>query len=264
MPSPFPGMNPYLEQKSLWRGFHDRFVNAISDALAPQVDPYFFVEIEEYLFIHEPSAEERLRVGDSDVSLSRGRQNAKGAMAVAGLGAAVAAPRQVVVSTEMDVERHIYLEIINRESREVVTVIEVLSPTNKLPGEDRNHYLRKRNAILESKAHFVEIDLLRAGPKMPAEEAPACDYAILVSAHGNRPQAGYWPIPLRDPLPRIPVPLREPIPIAWLNLQEILHAVYDRAVYKNRIYLGQPEPPLSGDDLDWANSILKFEGINIS
>jgi len=75
MRSPFPGMNPYLEQKSLWRGFHD--VNAISDTLAPQVDPYFFVEIEEYLFIHEPSAAERIRAGNSDVSLTRSRQIAE-------------------------------------------------------------------------------------------------------------------------------------------------------------------------------------------
>jgi hypothetical protein len=255
MPSPFPGMNPYLEQKRVWRGFHDRFVLALSDALAPQVNPHFIVEIEEYLFIHEPSAEERLRVGDSDVSLSRVFPPATAPLASEQI--ALAAPRQIRISTEMEIERHRYLEVRTIDDREIIAVIEVLSPTNKLPSKDRDQYLGKRHAILQSRAHFIEIDLLRDGPKMPAEDQPECDYGVLVSSSQGRPNAGYWPIMLRDPLPTIPIPLRDPLPSAHLDLQAILHSVYDRAFYKNHIYRSMPEPPLADADCVWAEEIVK-------
>jgi hypothetical protein len=255
MPSPFPGMNPYLEQKSVWRGFHDRIITALSDALAPQVSPHFIVGIEEYLFIHEPSAQERFRIGDSDVSLSRALQSAP--FRAASERAGLIAPRQIRVSTEMEVERHLYLEVRTRDQRDIVTVIEMLSPTNKLPSQDRDQYLGMRHAILHSRSHFVEIDLLRAGPKMPAEELPECDYGVLVSSFEERPTAGFWPIMLRDRLPKIPVPLRLPILHAELDLQEILHTVYDRAFYKDRIYLGTPEPALAEGDRVWAEELAK-------
>jgi len=255
MPSPFPGMNPYLEQKTVWRGFHDRLVTALSDAIAPQVSPHFIVEIEEYLFIHEPSAQERLRIGDSDVSLSRSRKPISIHAASEPIG--IIAPRRIRVSTDMEIERHLYVEVRTRDNREIVTVIEVLSPTNKLPSEDRDQYLRKRHAILHSNSHFVEIDLLRGGPKMPDHDLPPCDYGILVSTMDERPDGSFWPIMLRDRLPNIPIPLRSPIPNTHLDLQEILNGVYDRAFYKDRIYFGLPEPPLGDADRAWAEEIVK-------
>lgn len=253
MPSPFPGMNPYLEQSSVWQDFHNSLIPAIRDALTRQLSPHFVVKIEEQLFIHEPSAHERLRIGRADVALSKPAHRESGG----GSTATLDAPRQLVVSTDFDVEKHTYLEVHDRQRRDIVAVIEVLSPSNKQHGADREHYLQKRRGILRSMTHLVEIDLLRGGPKMPAEEALDGDYGVLVSRSEDRPKVGYWPILLRDRLPKIPIPLRDPIPLAWLDLQEILHVVYDRAYYKDYIYQGTPDPPLADADRVWAEELVK-------
>ena len=111
-----------------------------------------------------------------------------------------------------DVEQLAFVEIRDRRSRELVTVIEVLSPFNKRPGSSRDQYLAKRQELLDSTANLVEIDLLRAGNPMPLEERPenSLAYSVLVSRVDHRPKAGFWPIGLRDRLPIIPVPLRTP------------------------------------------------------
>jgi len=248
-------MNPYLEQPASWQDFHNSFVGAIREALSPQLSPHFFVKIEEQLFIHEPSAEERLRIGRADVAMSRKSEQPQSN--IAGNQTTLEAPRQLLVSTDFEVEKHLFLEVLDRQRLDVVTVIEILSPSNKLSGVDREQYLSKRRSILRSPVNLVEIDLLRGGPKMPAEENPDGDYGVLVSRREDRPRVGYWPIMLRDPLPRIPIPLRDPIPFAWLDLQDILHTVYDRAYYKDFIYLGSPAPPLHGADRIWAEQIVK-------
>jgi len=91
---------------------------------------------------------------------------------------------------------------------------------------------------------------------MPGDEAPSCDYSVMVSLPGERPQAAYWPIALRDRLPPIPIPLRAPLRSANLELQEVLHAVYDRAFYKDYIYQGSPTPPLGPEEMAWAQAIV--------
>jgi hypothetical protein len=103
----------------------------------------------------------------------------------------------------------------------------------------------------------VEIDLLRGGPRMPFAKPPVCDYCIVVSRANERPEAAFWPLALRDPLPAIPIPLREPRADASLPLQDILHLVYDRAYYKDYIYQGIPNPTLSDADAAWASELLK-------
>src|SRR6202011_1559181 len=106
-----------------------------------------------------------------------------------------------------DIERVPFLEVRDRQGRELVAVIELLSPSNKRPGEDREQYLAKRRELLRSPAHLVEIDLLRGGPPMPLEDRPVCDYSVLVSRAERRPVAAFWPLRLRDRLPVIPIPL---------------------------------------------------------
>jgi Protein of unknown function (DUF4058) len=168
MPSPFPGMNPYLES-DVWHGFHQMFVLACSLALVPQVRPVNIVTLEENVYIH-------------------------------------------------DVERESYIAVRDRHKRELVCVIELLSPAKKRPGPDREAYIAKRDALLRSQAHLIEIDLLRGWERMPAESIPTCDYCVTVSRVEQRPRAGVWPIRLDDPLPKIPVPLRDPHPDAVLDL----------------------------------------------
>jgi Protein of unknown function (DUF4058) len=251
MPSPFPGMNPYLEQPDAWQDFHSRYVPALGDALAALVRPNFIVKIGEYMFIHEPPAEQRYLIGHADVSLSH-PDNRPGRN-----GGTATLPSPVVTRIpNVDFEEHLYLEVRDRENRELVTTLEVLSPTNKKPGPDREQYLAKRANLLHSEAHFVEIDLLRSGSRMPVEDATICDYAIMVSRVEDRPNVNYWPLHLREPLPPIPIPLRAPQPFVTLDLQGVLHVVYDRAFYGDYIYRGKPSPPLRQDDASWAESLI--------
>jgi hypothetical protein len=153
-----------------------------------------------------------------------------------------------------DVEYQAYLEVRDRSSRELVTVLELLSPTNK--GRHRDQYLRKRDQVLVSTAHLVEIDLLRGGDPMPSPDRPGCDYSVTVSRAERRPEADFWPVRLRERLPVIPVPLRAPDRDATLDLQELLHRVYDAGRYAHYVYESQPQPPLRPDEEAWARGFL--------
>jgi hypothetical protein len=252
MPSPFPGMNPYLEQADVWTDFHDRLIPAIADALVAQVDPDYIVRIQEQLYIHEPAAETRRLIGRGDISAARGEKRSR---AQAGT-AILKAPAKVELA-EVDMERISQVEVRDRLNRQLVTVIEVLSPTNKYASSDRDQYLSKRSRLLRSPVHLVEIDLLRGGPRMPALNMPECEYCVLVSRHHERPEADIWPLRLRDVLPLIPVPLHSPHPDAQLDLQQLLHRIYDAAHYQTSIYEGTPSPALSKKDAAWAEQLLK-------
>src|SRR5262249_20551046 len=174
MPSPFPGMNPFLE--AIWHDFHERFLPAAAAYLVPQIRPKYFVSIDENVYVHDIPQADRSPLGRPDLAVIRGGADEE---RNSGVGL-LEAPAQVLLP-EQDVESLSYLKILDRESRDVVTVIELLSPTNKRPGEHRAQYLAKRSAVRHSNAHLVEIDLLRGGPPMPAEGRPACTYAVLVS-----------------------------------------------------------------------------------
>jgi hypothetical protein len=149
-----------------------------------------------------------------------------------------------------------FLEVRDRLGRELITLLELLSPANKRGGPDREQYVAKREQLLTGAAHFVEIDLLRGGRRMPLEKRPRCDYSVLVSRAQDRPWAGFWPIRLRQRLPIIPIPLRPPDPVARIDLQEVLHHVYDAAGYEDFIYAGRPDPQLSSKDTNWARTFV--------
>ena len=157
----------------------------------------------------------------------------------------------------VDIERHSYLEIRDRQRRQLVTVIELLSPSNKSSGPDRDQYLGKRERILASRTHLVELDLLRGGPRLPLEDLPACDYYAMVSRCNERPRVGLWPIGLRDRLPTIPIPLLPPDPDARLDLQAVLNHVYDAAGYEDYVYANPPEPALGEADAAWARQFAR-------
>jgi hypothetical protein len=164
------------------------------------------------------------------------------------------APAYATIPAAIDVERTAFIEIQDRLSREVVTVIELLSPSNKT--SDREQYLGKRLAFLRSSASFVELDLLRGGARMPLDELPKCDYYAMVSRPLDRPRLGIWPIHLRSSLPKIPIPLRVPHPDAKLNLRGVFDRVFDVAGYEDYIYTRSPQPPLDPDDALWAQALL--------
>ncbi len=145
------------------------------------------------------------------------------------------------------------------DTMEVVTVLEVLSPGNKRPGGDgQREYLAKRDLILQSAVHLVELDLLRGGERLPmASPLPPGDYFAVVSASHRRPRAEVWPAALRQPLPDIRIPLSGEEETG-LPLQSVLDEVYDRAGYGAILrYRRPPEPPLSPSDQAWADALLR-------
>ena len=248
-------MNPYLEQPADWRDFHHRLISEIAGSITPQIVPQFFAKVEEMVFIHEPPAEERVRLGSGDVTVVDGSSSGDVAtMGTATLSPSIAAMVARLPQTEE--EHHAYLTLRDRQSNDLVCLIEVLSPSNKRHGPDRETYMRKRTLTQFSPAHFVEIDLLRGGPRMPlVDTPPVYDYGVTVSRREMRPDVEFYPINLRDRLPTIPIPLRGDHPDAEVDLQSALHNVYDAAGYEHYLYRGTPQPPLSDTDAAWSETV---------
>lgn len=254
MPSPFPGMDPYLEQPGIWIGFHGQALSAIVAQLVPQVTPSYVVQLEEQRFIHEHPANQRRQVDRGPVAFGNGPWPDAAARATCGV---MKAPVQVRLPV-VDVQRQRYIEIRDRRNRCLVTVIEFLSPSNKRSGPDREQYLTKRGEILASRANLVEIDLLRCEPALPTESPrPECTYSVLVSRSERRPSADFWSIGLRERLPIIPVPLRPGEPAATLDLQAVLDKVYDEGGFSCLIDNSLPDPPLGDKDLSWAQELAR-------
>ena len=253
MPSPFPGMNPFIEQDAFWHDFHLEFLPAIRARLVAQVRPRYIVMLDKHLYVQEVPAAPRRLVGRSDVSVASAkkarRKESGGAVGI------LDAPTQVHIPIQ-DLRRVPFLEVRDRLGRELITVVEMLSPSNKRAGADREQFVARREELLQSIAHFVEIDLLRGGRPMPLENRPKCDYSVLVSRAETRPWAGFWPITLRQRLPIIPIPLRPGDSDAQIDLQQILDHVYDTAGYADFIYATRPEPRLSPKDAAWSRSFL--------
>ena len=183
MPSPFPGMNPYLEQDAIWRDFHLTLLPKISERLVAQVRPNYIVMIDEHVYVHELPDEPRQLVGRGDIAVAESRWHSAGGEEGGGVAVEVLeldAPSEVLLVAQ-DIERVPFLEVRDRQSRKLITVIELLSPSNKRGGPDREQYVAKRGRVLASEAHFVEIDLLRGGRPMPLENRPDCVYSVLVS-----------------------------------------------------------------------------------
>ncbi len=212
----------------------------------------YFVRIDEQMYIHEQSSEDRRFLGRGDVLVPALSPNITSAVAANAVLEAPAEVRQPAV----DLEGQSFLEIRDRDRHELVTVVELLSPCNKYMGPDREQYLAKARQLQRSRAHFVEIDLLRGGPRMPWLDMPECDYCVVVSRVERRPKAGFWPIRLHERLPEIPIPLRHGDSDARIDLQQVLNRIYDAAGYAYHIYSGPPEPLLSTEDAAWAATLV--------
>jgi hypothetical protein len=257
MPTPFPGMDPYLERRGLGEQVHADLIVDIRRFLTPLVRPHYHVAIEQrtYLALLPPGQQS---VGIPDALIISHPASAP-------------APTATVVSTghnpivaELPMPEEIrerYLEIRDVITQEVVTVIEILSPTNKLPGEGRSQYERKRLKVLASLTNLVEIDLVRQGEpfaiNVPAGTSNRSDYRTVISRSQQRPWAALYLFSLHDPIPDIPIPLRPDEAEPMLELNQILHNLYDQGGYDLAVnYQHPPEPSLSKADAQWAAQIL--------
>lgn len=246
MPSPFPGLDPYIEGQGWW-GFCTQYIAQLQRALAPLVRPHHGVFIEEHVYLVSESGVEMGKAGQQPVSPSPPPRN------VAGREAPV-----TLRLPQMQVERQVYLQIRRRDTGQVVCVVELLSPINKARGLGQQEYLTKRAAFLQSAAHLVELDLLRGGERLPMDEAlPPAAYYVFISRAEQRPNCGVWPVRLQDRLPQVPVPLSAEDSPVLLDLQAALDEVYDAAGYRDMLnYHHGTEPPLSQEEAAWADALL--------
>ncbi|PSN14563.1 hypothetical protein C7293_11140 [filamentous cyanobacterium CCT1] len=257
MPSPFPGMDPYLEQATFWSSFHSRLIVALADALAPQLRPRYYVEVETRTYTDTLDGGEVL-VGIPDaVVLSRQAMPSPVSQSLGTL-AVQPMPQPVTLPIPTEVKER-YLEIREVGSNAVITVVEVLSPKNKRPGKGRTVYQEKRQTILGSASHLVEIDLLRGDSPLPMEgQVNLAHYRILVSRAETRPQAELYAVTVREALPCFPLPLQAADGSVLVDFSAIVKGVYDRASYDLRIDYSQPPPPppFSEEDRVWMQTLL--------
>ena len=256
MPSPFPGMDPFLESQE-WEDFHASLNLAIRDSLSPRLAPRYVVRVERRVYVESPS-EGRPSFPRSDAIVLQTAESAGRTPIAAGL-ATTLGPFECELPMPEE-RRETYLVIRLREAMEVVTGLETLSPSNKRSGGGgRRKYLKKRKAVLGSRAHLVELDLLRGGRRLPmATPLPQGDYFAIVSRRQRRPKAAVYAWTIRDPLPTIPVPLKKGDPDVPLDFQAVFRTVYDRARYDLSLdYDATLQPPLSEDDAEWVRRLIQ-------
>jgi hypothetical protein len=257
MPSPFPGMNPYLEQPNFWSEFHSRLIVGIADALAPSLLPRYYVGVETRTYTD--ATDEGLLIGIADAIVLSSTGQAPLKMPESNTATITQTqPQSVMLPMPTEVKQR-YLEIRESGSDAVITVIEVLSPTNKRKGPGRTAYETKRQQILASASHLVEIDLLRAEEPMPIRgNLGTTDYRILVSRAEERPKADLYGFTVREMIPEIPLPLKEAAESVMLDLQAVVQGIYDRSGFQIRIDYRQPvpSPDLSSEDQAWVTQLL--------
>ena len=262
MPSPFPGMDPYLEG-DMWQEFHETLASAIRAQLMPRLTPKYVALLAKRYTLDRPA----LGVFDAPPP----RIVYPDVHVVAPHGTAGAAqPTEQVSLAEPAIELASFIEVpqLSIEIRDVaqrrlVTVIEILSPANKY-GEGAREYHDRRTEILRTEVHLLELDLIRQGARIPlAGEPPPAPYYIYLSRWQRRPFTQVWPVGLRDRLPRVPVPLLPPDPDVPLDLQAAVDACFALVGYERLLPYDSPPPPpeLPPEDLEWVEVTLRAAGL---
>lgn len=257
MPSPFPGMDPYLEDPADWPGFHHFLMTAAAGLLNQQLKPRgYYANVNERVWLEETG-----HGSVPDVFIVR-RPSAREAAATT----AVADEPYVIHIPPIEIHE-VFLEIYDAKGKQIVTGIEIISPSNKAPGEGRLLYERKRKEWHETGLNFVEIDLLRDGkylldvPEESLTQLGDWDYLVNI-VRAVRTNYEVYPIKLRERLPRIRIPLKTGDADGVLDLQAALNIAYDQGPYPDRLdYQAEPTPPLSPDDAAWADSLLRQAGL---
>ncbi len=233
MQPPFPGMDPYLELPRLWAAVHAGVIAAMRDQLQAQIVPRYVAQITPYVALETLEVAAPRQRGLPDVG-----DNARAPLPAPDGGVAVATDAHT---------RYGRIEIRAVGDDTLVTVMELLSPANKRPSADgADAYERKRQTLLGA-VHLLEIDLLRGGqrPRLARPvpvPLPAAPYFVVLSRANRYPAVDIWAIALPHPLPRVPVPLRPPDRDVVLDLNAVLHAVYERARYDVQVDYAAARP----------------------
>jgi hypothetical protein len=259
MPSPFPGMDPYLEQH--WGDVHTSLVTYARDQLQKFLPRDLRARVEERVVV---SGWNRPRSLFPDVRvIETGRISQRPGKGEAGV--AVAQPLVIELADEPETQRFVEIRDVSSGSR-LVTVLEVLSPSNKRPGDGQEQYLRKQQELRQAGVSLVEIDFLRDGDWVVAVPLDALDpsvrtpYRVVVRRGWRRLEAEYYAIALPHALPKIKVPLRPTDSDVPLDLQALLDQCYENGGYDDIDYTRAPEPVLTAAAARWAAQLLRRAG----
>jgi len=246
-------MDPYLEG-SLWSGFHNELSTIIKLQLTPKLEPRYYAFTTRY-FLWD--AGDDLVIAAGSLSPDLGVVEGNNGAPVSGVGVATAAPVELRTALPHRVP-HARIEIRDLDQRRLVTAIEFLSPTNK-KGRGRDQYLRKRERILQSAAHLVEIELLRKGLRLPLlDPLPSAPYFLFVNRADNRLITEVWAIQLSQALSLLPIPLLPGDRDVMLDLQLALTTIYDAARFDRVIdYSQPPDVSLTEQEDAWADHLLR-------
>jgi hypothetical protein len=271
MPNPFPGMNPYLESPANWRNFHQAFISEIYRSLNRLLPPEFAATMDERLYVSWYDKSFLPDVAILVHSPETGEpEGSTGNVAVLTRPEIRPVDEPLQVSALVQEEREWFVEIVSTQgNREVIAVIELLSPTNKAADtEGAEEYHRKQRDLLRSDIHLVEIDLLRGGPHTVAvplsvlkQKGIRWDY--LVCLHQGMDGANFrvWSFTVRDPLPHITIPLTDGVAPVSLDLQDVFTRTWDDGPFDRILqYEGQTDPALTPEDTAWVEELLRMAG----
>lgn len=258
MPSPFPGVDPYLEGQYYWQDFHTRFVNWWCEAISDALPDHYEARFEEQVEILEVDAGDRYLARPDIVVVGApeaGQDAADGARSRDQV--ATLEPTTVLIPTMEEVHTR-WIRILHRPSKSLVTALELLSPSNK-KGPGRAQYLLKRSHFHNEDVHLVELDLLLDGDRLPmGKPLPPADFYAIVARSDRRPNADVYAWTLRDRLPTIPIPLLKPDRDIFVNLAAVYATTYERGRYARSIdYGGELQLPLNEQNARWVEERAK-------
>jgi hypothetical protein len=246
-------MDPFIESQA-WQGFHTRYITALGDALVERVDPNYIVDVETYIFV-ETEDLTRVPPFEPDVFIVESESNAGERASATGLAAK---PLTLTLPPMPLRRKQPFLTLRSRDGRQLVTILELLSPTNKKPGDGQTEYRLKRENIIASHVNLVELDFLRGGARLPTREPlPENDYFVNVLRATKFPKVDVYGWSLAEPMPTIAVPLATDDADVEIPLQSVFNLVFDRSGYRNSLNYDSPlVPPLPESRVAWARKLL--------
>jgi hypothetical protein len=254
MPSPFPGIDPYLESQAYWPDFHARFLIYCCDAIAARLPSSYITLVDERIRLVEPSTGEGCLTRPDRVV---GRREPATPVLVTPANASTAVLDPVVIPLpEFEEVRETQIRILHVSDRSVVTVLELLSPSNKV-NSGFHDYLDKRIKLQAQPIHLIELDFLLGGQRLPMRRPlPPGDYYALIARADRRPNCDVYSWSVRQHLPEIPVPLKAPDPDVFINLSELYSTAFERGFYARVLDYQTPlQVPLAPEDRAWAEEL---------
>ena len=259
MPSPFPGIDPYIEAQGSWGDFHPSFVTYCRDSLNELLPEGYVAQLGEQVRLVGVTRQEAKRIIPDVAILGEKRKLASRAARPRQAGGTLTLEPVTIPLPRVTMEvRDVWIEILRLPKKVPISVIELLSPTNKT-GEGFAEYQLKRRKTLRRKVHLIEFDFLLGGPRLPMDRAlPPGDYYAMVARAQRRPDCDVYAWTMRDRLPRIPIPLSKPDPEIMLDLGSVFATAYERGRYGRLIDYNKPLTLVrKREDRSWAEGIAR-------